>query len=356
VTSQPQPDPSEGRPAGDFLRPLRDIAAYVLLGATALLLFVAVIRLIPSAEGLSFSTRAQASFYQLVSLETILFPVAAVLLALYVTPRHPNARLITIVALAEYAVAGFFGVIFGFLVACANFLSSDLRVAFEELLTRGSLLAVLGLAGYATFLIWRHLYYVPKPKAQPGVYGQPQYAPGQYGGQPPYGQSQYGQSQHGQSQHGQSQHGQSPYGQPQYGQPGYPPPGYASAGQPAYGPPAYPGMPPGTPPPPGLWGQPQSAPPASYGSAYPPPGHGGYVDPTPQPAAGSPDAGATQLVPPRSTVPPPDATQVMPEPHADATQLVPPHESSPPERSPRESSPPESQHENPRVIDPEAPR
>src|SRR5690242_12168538 len=41
VTSQPQPTPGGGTSAGQYLRPLRDLAAYALVGATAVLLFVA---------------------------------------------------------------------------------------------------------------------------------------------------------------------------------------------------------------------------------------------------------------------------------------------------------------------------
>jgi hypothetical protein len=263
VTSQPQPTPGEGRSASHHLRPLRDIAAYVLVAATAVLLFVAVLRLIPGGNGLDFGSRAQDSFYSYVNLATILFPLTAVLLSVNVSPQHPKAQLITIVALAEYAVAAVFAVIFGVLVGLIKIAGFSVRTAFEELLIRAAWLAVFAVAAYAVFQIWRNLFYTPKPKAQPGVYGAPQYgAPGAYPGQPGYGQP------------GAPQPG---YGQPQYGQPGYgqpPQPGY---GQPGYGPqgqpPAYPSAPPpaGQQAPPPAWGQPVSAQPAPASAPPAPP-------------------------------------------------------------------------------------
>jgi hypothetical protein len=262
VTSQPQPEPGEGRSASQYLRPLRDLAVYALLGAAAVMLFVAVIRLIPSGVGLDFGSRAQDSFYGYVNLPTILFPLGAVLLSLLVQPQHPKAKLVTIIALVEYLVAVVFAVIFGILVGLIKIAGFSVRTAFEELLVRAGWLAVFAVAAFATFQIWRHLFHVPKPKVQPGVYGQPQYgAPGAYPGQPGYGQPGAGQP---------------GYGQP--GQPGFAPhPGYGQPGQPT--PPGYGQQPghPGAPPAPGSWGQ--------------PPASGQPVPVSGQPAPGSPPPG-----------------------------------------------------------------
>jgi hypothetical protein len=305
VTSQPQPAPGEGRSASHYLRPLRDIAVYALLAATAVMLFVAVIRLIPSGVGLDFGSRAQDSFYSFVNMQTMLFPLGAVLLALLVRPQHPKAKLVTVVAVVEYAVAAVFAVIFGILVGLIKIAGFSVRTAFEELLVRAAWLAVFAVAAWATYLIWRHLFYVPKPKPQPGVYGQPQYGvPGAYPGQPGYGQPPAGQP---------------GYGQPQYGPPGAAQPGYGQPGgygQPsAYGQPAgYPATPQGAAPAPGAWGQPPvSGQPASV-SAQP-----GAVQPTSgQPgsaasssaqagsaASGSAQSGTTQPVPPGPYAPEP---------------------------------------------------
>ncbi|HEV8175892.1 MAG TPA: hypothetical protein VGP91_19800, partial [Actinoplanes sp.] len=72
MTSQPQPAPGD---ASQYLRPLRDIAAYALVAAAAVMLFVAIIRLIPSGVGLDFGSRAQDSFYSYVNVPTIFFPL-----------------------------------------------------------------------------------------------------------------------------------------------------------------------------------------------------------------------------------------------------------------------------------------
>ena len=328
--TSPLPPQPPGRPVVPLIRPLRDLAAYALVGAPAIWLFVAVIRLIPSAVGQDFMTRVQNSFSSFVNVESIVLPTAAVLLATAVQPVHKQARLITIVALVEYAVAGFFAAVFGFLIALVNIATWSVRVAFEELLIRAAWLAVFAVAAYAVFLIWRNLYYTPKPKAPPGMYGQPQ--PPQWGGQPPYGQPGfppagpppgYGQPQPGQPQPGQPQQGQPQPGQPQpgtWGQPVQAPPGQPFAApawgaptgpqavvQPASAPPAHPvsaqpapGAPPGPfapapgyPPAPGAYGaptypgygqpQPQAAqPPATQPPAAQPPapGPGGFADPT----------------------------------------------------------------------------
>jgi hypothetical protein len=175
VTSQPQPAPGDAPPVGQYLRPLRDLAAWALVGAPAVLLFVAIIRLIPAGDGEQFASRTQDSFYSFVNLPTIFFPLAAVLLSLLVRPVHPKAKLITVIALVEYAVAAFFGVVFGILVGLIQIAGFSVRTAFEELLVRLVWLAVFALAGFAVYKIWRGLFYVPKPVAPPGVYGQPQY-------------------------------------------------------------------------------------------------------------------------------------------------------------------------------------
>ena len=288
MTSQPEPGPGEGRSAVQFLRPLRDLAAYALVAAPAVLLLVAVIRLIPSGVGENFTSRTQDSFYSFVNLPIILFPLGAVLLALVVKPQHPKAKLIVLVAAIEYAVAAIFGVIFGVLVGLISIADSSVRIAFEELLVRVAWLAVFAVAAYATYQIWRNLFYSPKPKAQPGLYGQTQYgAPGAYPGQPGYG---------GPGAPGAP--GQ-PWGQPGYGQPGYPPagqPGFPPPGQPApggygqptygqptYGQPAY-GQPAGQPSAPPAWGEPpQSAPPATPSWAQP-----ASVQPPVQPVSAQP--------------------------------------------------------------------
>lgn len=292
MTSPPQPAPGEGKTAGQHLRGLRDLAAYALVGAAGVFLFVAIIRLIPDGSG-QFAGRTANSFYGFVSIETVFFPLGAVLLALMVQPRHPKARLIVLAALAEYAAAAFFGVFFGLLVGLINVAAdSGARTALEELLIRLAWLGVFAVAAYAVFQIWQNMFATPrppKPVPQPGVYGQAQYnMPGTYPGQPGYG----------------------PPPGPPPGQPGYPPP--PVPGQPGYGPTTY-GQPPQAP----AWNQPAMP-------LHPPAGPPAPAFPAPvsaQPASGAPAAapygeGAfsepTQVVP-QQEPPASDKTQLLDE-------------------------------------------
>jgi hypothetical protein len=278
VTSQPQPAPGS---ASQYLRPLRDIAAYVLVAAAAAMLFVAIIRLIPSGVGLDFGSRAQDSFYSYVNVPTIFFPIGAVLLALLARPPHPRAKLITVIALVEYAVAAVFAIVFGILVGLIKIAGFSVRTAFEELLVRAAWLAVFAVAAFATYQIWRHLFYTPKPKPQPGVYGQPQYGvPGAYPGQPGYGRP----GQAGVAAPGYGQPGQAGVAAPGYGQPGAPPP----AEPPAYGQPGQAGF-----------GQPP----------YPTPGYGQSPYGAPGAYPGQPAPAATQPVPPQPVSTQPVSTQ-----------------------------------------------
>ncbi len=251
MTSQPQPAPGESRPVGQYLRPLRDLAAWALVLCPAVLLFVAFLRLIPAGDGEQFVSRTQDSFYAFVNIATIFFPLAAVLLSLLVRPEHPKAKVITMVALAEYGVAAFFGVVFGILVGLIQIGRFSVRTAFEELLVRAAWLALFALAAVAVYRLWRGLFHVARPVPPPGVYGQPQYgvpgtypgqpgygqAPGSYGAQPGFGQPQpgYGQPQAGQPVFGQPD--QSVFGQP--GQPGQPQSGFGQPGGPQPGQPVF---------------------------------------------------------------------------------------------------------------------
>jgi len=279
VTSPPQPPAGASAPVGHHLRPLRDLAVYALLGATALWLLVAVIDLIPGGPN-EFAGRSEASFGNFVNLPNIAFPLLAVLLALLVEPRHPKARLIVLAAVAEYAVIAFFGVLFGLLIGLIN-TAADLgaRATFEGLLDRIGWLAVLAVAAYAVFVIWQRMFTAPRaPKPPQGVYGQPpQFNPGAFPGQPGYG--------------------------PQF-PPGPPPPGQ--------GPGQHPGTPPPPPPPggygPTTYGQPPQNP--NWNQApMPMQQHPAPTYPVPvssQPASAPPFSEPTQVVPQQPVAPEPD--------------------------------------------------
>jgi hypothetical protein len=85
----------------------RSLAAWGLVGYTALFLFFEFLKWL--AGGGTFSGRsAGAGFLDLI---IIAMPVAAVLLAAYVTPELPGARLLALVAMLEYLAMLFFGLI-----------------------------------------------------------------------------------------------------------------------------------------------------------------------------------------------------------------------------------------------------
>jgi hypothetical protein len=312
VTSQP---PTESRPASQFTAPLRELAALVLVGATAVLLFVAIIGLIPDNRRfpVDYLDYASIRFNNFVNLEVILFPLVAVLLATHLEPKVGRARLITAAALVELVVAGFFGLLFGtFIGFIGDVTDGSGRGALEALLSRVALLAVLGVALYAVLRIWLGLYHVPRPKpapSQPGVYGQPHPHPQSQPQSQGQGQSGYTQG-YGQPQHAQPQHAQPPaYGQPQYGQPQYgQPPAY---GQPQYGQPSAYGQP-------SPYGQPPAHGQPAYGQQINPPP---YAPPSPAPPAGSPPA------PPAGSPPAPPAP--VPQAPAEESPRVPQHGGQP---------------------------
>jgi hypothetical protein len=309
LTSQPEPASGEGRSASQYTRPLHGTVALVLLGVTAVLLFVGIIELIPGVDGDLFATRSIASFGNFVSVETIGLPLLAVLLVTVATPGHPQGKLVTLIALIEYAVAAFFALVFGVLIALINMLDYNGRATFEALLERGARLAVLGVAGFVVLQIFRKLFFVPRPAAQPGMYGQPQYAQQQQYGQPGQLQQQYGQPQ-GYPQPGQPQQ---PQPQQQYGQPGYPPAGYA---------PTY--------PPQGFAAQPEQAPPGPFAPTPGYPQNAAPQNAAPQsavpysaaPASGPHGDGVYGAAPGYPPAPPASGVPASAAPYADPTEVV----------------------------------
>ncbi|WP_200209340.1 hypothetical protein [Micromonospora coerulea] len=264
MTSPAEPASTDATQASQLTKPLRELAALVLLGANAVLLLVGLFRLLVPAAGYStFDLRAGNTFFTFVGVESIVLPVLAVLLATHVRPVLPKAKLITQVALAEYAVGALFGALTFLIWLVGRLAEAEVLDALLGLLTRAAFLAIFAVAGYVVFTVWRALYYTPKPKPQPGVYGQPQpgwpQQPGGYPGQPG--------------------------GYPAGGQGGYPAAGYPGPNQPGgYPPPASYGQPNPPAPPfhtaPPYGGAPQSAPPAGAPYSPPPFGQPPSADPT----------------------------------------------------------------------------
>jgi hypothetical protein len=275
VTTQPEAGPNEQTSANQITKPWRELIALVLVGANAVLLFVGLIDLlVPYSANVGFSSRAGGSFFDFVGIEAIVLPLLAVLLATHLKPAVPRAKLVTQAALVEYAVSAVFGVIALLAWLFGSLVDGEVRAAFTGLLVRIAYAGIFAAASFLIYKIWRTLYYVPRPKTQPGMYG----TPGAPGGYPPAGPGPMGQGQQGPGQPG--------YGAPTaYGQPGYQPP------------PAYPGS---TPPAPPTFGGPASQ--TSTGApgqpgAYPPPSG-------PTPTASGPTAGAPAPTTEPATWPP----------------------------------------------------
>ncbi|MFI5835991.1 hypothetical protein ACIA5A_20190 [Micromonospora sp. NPDC051300] len=342
MTSPAEPASGDAAQASQLTKPLRELAALVLLGANAILLFAALLRLlVPTDDYSTFSGRAGSAFFAFVGLEATVLPLLAVLLATHVRPVLPKAKLITQVAVVEYLVSAIFGALTFLAWVVGRLADGEVLDAFLGLLTRVAWLAIFAVAAYVVVRIWRTLYYVPKPKPQPGVYGQAQpgwpQQPGQPGGYPAPG-------------------GYPPAGVPP--QPGQPPAGYPHPGAPQ------PGWPQA-----GSYGQPQSAPPFNTAPPHAPQSAPPFGAPQPGspsgPQFGAPPSGPQFGAPPSSAPPfgqpsgapqfgaPPSAPPFGQPPSADPTQAIP--------RQPAEPGRPESPTEEERTQrfdreDPNQPR
>jgi hypothetical protein len=321
VTTQPDAPPGDGQSAGQVTKPLRELVAFVLLGAAALLLFVGLIDLlVPFGESDSFSDRAGNSFFDFAGIEVIVLPVLAVLLATHIAPAVPKAKLITQVALVEYAVAALFAAIAVLAWLVGALADGQLRSAFTGLLLRLAFTALFLAAAYVVYKVWRALYHVPRTKPQPGVYGQPV----QPYGQPPQGYGQAGQTA---GYPGYAQQPSYPPYPPAGSAPPPPPPGYGGYAQPPaygqqqpYGQQPYAQQPYGQQP---AYGQP----PAPAPGPAEPQVAGPYTMPSAQPAAPSSGPPAPTSAPPTSAPPasaPPAPAPMPPPGETDRTQVIDP--------------------------------
>ncbi|MCW3839810.1 hypothetical protein ONA70_06835 [Micromonospora yasonensis] len=273
MTSPAESASGDATQASQVTRPLRELAALVLLGANAVLLFVGLLRLLVPMDSYStFTGRAGSTFFVFIGFESAVLPLLAVLLATHVHPVLPRAKMVTQAALGEYGFAALFGALTFLIALVGRLTDGEVLDAFLSMLTRVAWLAIFGIAALVVFTIWRGLYFVPKPKPQPGVYGQPQPGwpqhpggyPGQPGGYPAPGQGGY-----------------APGGQPNQ-------PGYAPGGQPNQ--PGYPV--------PGQYGSPQSAPPFNTAPPHAPQSAPPFGAPNPAPPFGQPpSADPTQAIP-----------------------------------------------------------
>ncbi|MEU8181992.1 hypothetical protein AB0B85_04150 [Micromonospora sp. NPDC049044] len=304
MTSPAEPASADAAQARQLTKPLRELAALALLGANAVFLFVGLLRLIGPDD--SVTGRAGAAFDTFVGVTAVVLPLLAVLLATHISPVLPKAKLITQVAVGEYGVSALFGTLTLLIWTVGRLADGEVLDALLGVLTRFAWMVIFAVAAWVVYTIWRAHYYVPRPKPQPGVYGQPQPGwPQQQGGWPTPGQ---------------------PGGQPQGG--------WAAPGQPdqfagQYAQPSPPFQAPQSAPP-----HPQSAPPfqSAPQSAPPFPQSAPPVNSAP-PSPAAPPFGQPSSADPTQAIPRPvdraaaDPTQAIPRPAdraaADPTQAIP---------------------------------
>lgn len=141
--------------AEQSLKPLRLLFSLALLGYAALHLgFRLLIWIIP-AMGTTLVSRSQGAGF--LDLFVMSFPLLAVLIATHITPQLAAAKVFTLIALVEYAVAVFFGAI-TFLIGLGGLGYVD---TFPETIeTLGAIvltiarLGLVALAGYAVFRVF----------------------------------------------------------------------------------------------------------------------------------------------------------------------------------------------------------
>ena len=321
----------EKRPS-QFTKPYRQLVAFVLLAANALVLLIAFADVFFVFDGWAefFGARAGAQAERFVGITAVALPLLAFLLATHIQPMVEQAKMITLVTLAEYAfsllfgavcvLGGFLGEVTGADEAVSN---SPVRSAFETLLIRLTWLAILGLVAFLVLQVYRGVFVVPKPvQAIPyGVYGQPGY--------PQPGYPQQGYPQQGYPQQGYPQPG---YAQQPYAQPGYPQ-------QQPYAQPGYAQQPPAGYPQP--YGQPtptMQAPVATQAAqspyAAPPPAAQPVSGQPAQPAPAQPAGPAPATAYPGSA-PPPSA----PSPPVEASSPFASYAAAPPAATPAPTSP-----------------
>ena len=175
------PGAGAATPARLITEPYRQLAAWALLAANGVFLFLGVSRLLFVIDGWAsdFGTRSAARFGDFVGPLALGLPLAAVLVATHVAPMVARSRAVLITALAQLGTSALFGAI-TFLGAFADGLSS-VRATLEGLLERTTWLALLVFVGIVVFRVLTGLF--PSPPKRYAVYSSPVYGR-PYPGQP----------------------------------------------------------------------------------------------------------------------------------------------------------------------------
>ncbi|GHJ48698.1 hypothetical protein Cs7R123_60400 [Catellatospora sp. TT07R-123] len=144
------PHPS-GTSVSGALQPLRLLFTLGLLGYTALFLFFRFTGwLLPDGGSTLAGRSAGAGFTDLFHLA---LPLVAVLIATQAGPLLFGSRLFSVIALAEYAFAVFFGLL-AFVIGLGALQLGDV---LQYLIMGLARLALIALAGYAVFRVFQAL-------------------------------------------------------------------------------------------------------------------------------------------------------------------------------------------------------
>ena len=151
------PNPFSGGAVGRIIAAPRALAAWALLAYTALFLFFVFFSWLLGPG--SFTGRSASAGFR--NLFELAFPVVAVIIATYITPVLPGARVMALIALAEYAFALFFGVI-TLLIGLIGVLSNvntawDSFNALQYLVMGVAALVLIAIAGYLTLRAYQSL-------------------------------------------------------------------------------------------------------------------------------------------------------------------------------------------------------
>lgn len=176
----------------DAIKKLREpaaLAAVVFVGLSLLGLLISLL-FPPSVDGVTESTFSERSFSESTQFLSAVF-AAALAFAVYLanhagTAAVAKAKLVTLIALIEAAVALVFGVV---TLLAAFGVSDEGSSTFSNLLVGLGGLATIAIAGWYTWLTWQQHAAQPAQPQQPGwTGGYNTQQPGQYPGQPQQGQ------------------------------------------------------------------------------------------------------------------------------------------------------------------------
>jgi len=136
------------------VKALRPVFSWALLGYVALVLFFEFLAWIVPAKYGTFSSRSYSADF--VNLYTIVLPLLALLIATQISPVLAASKLLAAVALVEYAVTLFFGMI-AFLIGLAGAFDNvdSAARAFDGLRYIVMSLVELGFVALAAWVILR---------------------------------------------------------------------------------------------------------------------------------------------------------------------------------------------------------